>query len=40
MIPHLTNIPYEKQLAKLKLWSLEDRQVHADLIACWSNWSF
>ena len=31
MIPHLKNIPYEEQLAKLKLWSLEDRRVHADL---------
>jgi len=32
MIPHLKNIPYEEQLAKLKLWSLEDRRVRADLI--------
>ena len=31
MIPHLKNIPYEKRLAILKLWSLEDRRVHADL---------
>jgi len=31
MIPHLKNIPYEEQLAKLKLWSLEDHRVHADL---------
>jgi len=32
MILHLKNIPYEERLAKLKLWSLEDRQVRADLI--------
>jgi len=32
MIPHLQNIPYEERLAILKLWSLEDRRVGADLI--------
>jgi len=32
MIPHLKNIPYEERLAILKLWSLEDRRVCADLI--------
>ena len=32
MIPHLKNIPYEERLAILKLWSLEDRRVRADLI--------
>ena len=31
-IPNLKNIPYEERLAKLKLWSLEDRRVRADLI--------
>ena len=34
MIPHLKNVPYEKRLKELKLWSLEDRRIHvrADLI--------
>jgi len=31
MIPHLKNIPDDERLAKLKLWSLEDRRVRADL---------
>jgi len=32
MIPHLKNIPFEERLATLKLWSLDDRRVRADLI--------
>jgi len=32
MIPHLKNVPYEKRLKELKLWSLEDRRIRADLI--------
>jgi len=32
MIPHLKNVPYEKRLKELKLWSLEDRHIRADLI--------
>ena len=32
MRPHLKNISYEERLARLKLWSLEDHRVLADLI--------
>ena len=32
MIPHLKNIPFQERLAPLKLWSLDDRRVRADLI--------
>jgi len=32
MIPRLKNVPYEKRLKELKLWSLEDRRIRADLI--------
>ena len=32
MIPHLKNVPYEKRLKELKLWSLEDRRIRADFI--------
>jgi len=31
MIPHLKHLPYEERLARLKLWSLEDCRVRADL---------
>jgi len=32
MIPELKHVPYGDRLAKLKLWSLEDRRIRADLI--------
>jgi len=32
MVPHLKHLPHEERLARLKLWSLEDRRVRADLI--------
>jgi len=33
MVPrHLKNVTYEDRLKKLKLWSLEDRRIRADLI--------
>ena len=32
MIPSLKEVPYEIRLKRLKLWTLEDRRVRADLI--------
>jgi len=32
MFPELKDLPYEQRLAKLKLWSLEERRNRADLI--------
>ena len=32
MIPSLKEVPYEILLKRLKLWTLEDRRVRADLI--------
>ena len=32
MFPELKDLPYEQRLAKLKLWSLEERRKRADLI--------
>jgi len=32
MIPAVRNLPYEQRLAKLHLWTLEDRRVRADII--------
>jgi len=32
MIPHLRHLPYEERLAKLRLWSLEDRRIRSDLL--------
>jgi len=32
MIPELRNLPYLQRLDKLKLWTLEERRVRADLI--------
>jgi len=32
MIPRLKNVAYEDRLKDLKLWSLEDRRIRADLI--------
>jgi len=32
MIPSVSKLPYEQRLAKLQLWSLEDRRVRADII--------
>jgi len=32
MIPRLKYVPYEQRLKELKLWSLEDRRIRADLI--------
>jgi len=32
MFPELKDMPHERRLAKLKLWSLEERQNRADLI--------
>jgi len=32
MIPGLKGVPYESRLKRLKLWTLEDRRVRADLI--------
>ena len=32
MIPRLKNVAYEDRLKDLKLWSLEDRRISADLI--------
>ena len=32
MVPHLKHLPHEERLARLKLWSLEDRRVRADLL--------
>ena len=37
MIPRFKNVPYEKRLKELKLWSLEDRRIHADLIEVFKN---
>ena len=32
MIPHLRHLSYEERLAKLRLWSLEDRRIRSDLL--------
>ena len=40
MIPELRNLPYLQRLDKLKLWTLEERRVRADLIEVYSTeWS-
>jgi len=32
LFPHLRKLPYEEQLNHLRLWTLEERRNHADLI--------
>jgi len=32
MIPHLRHLPYEEKLAKLRLWSLEDKRIRSYLL--------
>jgi len=32
MVPGLKKLPYEERLSELKLWTLEERRVRADVI--------
>jgi len=32
MTPHLRHLSYEERLAKLRLWSLEDKRIRSDLL--------